>query len=383
MFELSNKRYERWEEKSNNLITLRSVVYFKPLKQMERPLFYIRQPRNSLLIVHFLAWHLLINYKLNCLYLPSNLISPYFTRVQEITIQLIPIYPNILQRINTQFTQKRCIVSKAIEQRNLNRCLNFPSPRRFEAEEEMYRLNTAPPTLYTVRGLFTRPVKNPPIGCNKLVYERFEPGRQLWYASTIPPFLYLQPLCPNSAPQSGSICSPVVDRRGNVVENALHRGKDDKSWFRGIDMPCRASRKRCWKREIDGSSRGIISNGGCNPGCRRYCRDPSTSGMSLPRGFISRLLTGFETRSRYRFAFLFTRSMKGRWCFLTNDRLMEIWRCGISLICFTSRIIVIRYLNQLYKLYQLWGKILYRKYDDRDESCLIRSIGRLQMLKKC
>lgn len=111
----------------------------------------------------------------------------------------------------------------------------------------MYRLNTAPPTLYTVRGLFTRPVKNPPIGCNKLVYERFEPGRQLWYASTIPPFL--QPLCPNSAPQSGSICSPVVDRRGNVVENALHRGKDDKSWFRGIDMPCRASRKRCWKRE--------------------------------------------------------------------------------------------------------------------------------------
>lgn len=50
---------------------------------------------------------------------------------------------------------------------------------------------------------------------------------------------------------------------------------------------------------------------------------------------------------------------------------MEIWRCGISLICFTSRIIVIRYLNQLYKLYQLWGKILYRKYDDRDESYLI------------
>lgn len=51
--------------------------------------------------------------------------------------------------------------------------------------------------------------------------------------------------------------------------------------------------------------------------------------------------------------------------------MMEIWRCGISLICFTSRIIVTRYLNQLYKLYQLWGKILYRKYDDQDESCLI------------
>lgn len=103
------------------------------------------------------------------------------------------------------------------------------------------------------RPLFTRPVKNPPIGCNKLVYKQFEPERQPWYVSTISS-LSLQPLCPNPALQSGSICSPRdTGSSWNVVENSrrLAQGKDDKSWFRGIDMPCCASRKRCWKRDRD------------------------------------------------------------------------------------------------------------------------------------
>lgn len=76
------------------------------------------------------------------------------------------------------------------------------------------------------RPLFTRPVKNPPIGCNKLVYEQFEPERQPWYVSTISS-LFLQPLCPNPALQSGSICSPVVtlDRRETLwkTRGALHK----------------------------------------------------------------------------------------------------------------------------------------------------------------
>lgn len=103
------------------------------------------------------------------------------------------------------------------------------------------------------RPLFTRPVKNPPIGCNKLVYEQFEPERQPWYVSTISS-LSPTPLSQPRAP-IGINMFPGRDTGSswNVVENSrrLAQGKDDKSWFRGIDMPCCASRKRCWKRDRD------------------------------------------------------------------------------------------------------------------------------------
>lgn len=141
-------------------------------------------------------------------------------------------------------------------------------PRRSEAEEKMHH------------SLFTRPedyLHGPPWKILRSdATNLFTSGlSRNGSPDTCRPILSLQPLCP-TAPQSGSICSPIVRvDRGGKLAATLAQGKDDKSWFRGIDMPCRASRKTLvgaldWDRWT--ASRGIISNGGYNT--RRYW-DPS------------------------------------------------------------------------------------------------------------
>lgn len=156
-------------------------------------------------------------------------------------------------------------------------------PRRSpEAEEKKY-------TAHFLHGLFTRPsVKNPPIGCNKLVYERFEPERRPWYVSTNPlsPLSHRAPIGINMFP----------DREGGSwrkTRGALHKVRTINLDFEAL-ICLAVPRGKRWLGDWDRwtASRGIISSGGYN--ARRY--HPLLVSLPVPRGFIlnSRLLTGLK-----------------------------------------------------------------------------------------
>lgn len=114
----------------------------------------------------------------------------------------------------------------------------------------------APLTFYTARGLFARPsVKNPPIGCNKLVYERFEPERQPRYMSTNPlsptPLSHRAPIGINMFP----------DREGGSwrkTRGALHKVRTINLDFEALICLAVPRGKRWWERwtEIDGPLHG-------------------------------------------------------------------------------------------------------------------------------
>lgn len=150
------------------------------------------------------------------------MINPYFTR--ETTVYNSSQYTQTHSKgliYNLCSTQKDQLFPKStIKRRNLNRYLKFSilDPRRFQAEEQMYRLNSTAHFLHgpwkilrsDATNLFTSSLSRngSPDTCR-------------------PSPLSLQPLCPNPALQSGSICSPVVtlDRRETLwkTRGALHK----------------------------------------------------------------------------------------------------------------------------------------------------------------
>lgn len=105
-----------------------------------------------------------------------------------------------------------------------------------------------------------------------------------------------------------------------VAENSrrLAQGKDDKSWFRGIDMPCRASRKT-----LVGRLRSMDRFTGDNFERRIQCQTiPSASGVPSGSAWLYlelSIIDWFETRRHYRFAIAIY-TWRGGGLFLTNVR---------------------------------------------------------------
>lgn len=179
------------------------------------------------------------------------MINPYFTR--ETTVYNSSQYTQTHSKgliYNLCSTQKDQLFPKStIKRRNLNRYLKFSilDPRRFQAEEQMYRLNS---TAHFLHG----PWKILRSDATNLFTSSLSRNGSPDTCRPSPLSLSPTPLSQPRAP-IGINMFPSRDTGSswNVVENSrrLAQGKDDKSWFRGIDMPCCASRKRCWKRDRD------------------------------------------------------------------------------------------------------------------------------------
>lgn len=152
------------------------------------------------------------------------MINPYFA--QEITVYNSSQYTQTHSKgliYNLCSTQKDQLFPKStIKRRNLNRYLKFSilDPRRFQAEEQMYRLNS---TAHFLHG----PWKILRSDATNLFTSSLSRNGSPDMCRPSPLSLFLQPLCPNPALQSGSICSPVVtlDRRETLwkTRGALHK----------------------------------------------------------------------------------------------------------------------------------------------------------------
>lgn len=180
-------------------------------------------------------------------------------------------------------------------------------PRRSpEAEEKKY-------IAHFLHGLFTRPsVKNPPIGCNKLVYERFEPERRPWYVSTNPlsPLSHRAPIGINMFP----------DREGGSwrkTRGALHKVRTINLDFEAL-ICLAVPRGKRWLGDWD---RWTASQE--NFERRIQCQTiPSASGVPSGSAWLYlelSIIDWFETRRHYRFAIVIY-TWRGGGLFLTNVR---------------------------------------------------------------